>query len=77
VASTVPLAPSEAALQVNPNSPKEVTMTKKWTRKFAVAGSVLALASAAAPAAALAQHGADNPPGDVRGGGVDDGPNHR
>jgi hypothetical protein len=52
-------------------------MTKKWTRKFAVAGSVLALASAAAPAAALAQHGADNPPGDVRGGGVDDGPNHR
>jgi hypothetical protein len=52
-------------------------MTKMWTRKFALVGSVLALAAAAAPAAVLAQHGADNPPGDIRGGGADDGPNHR
>jgi hypothetical protein len=52
-------------------------MTSKWTRKFALVGSVLALAAAAAPAAALARHGADDPPGDVRGGGLDDPANHR
>ena len=52
-------------------------MTKQWTRKFALAGIVFALAAAAVPAAALAKHGADNPPGDIRGGGHDDGPNHR
>ena len=63
-------------------------MNKKWTHKFALAGTVLALAAAAAPAAALAKHGADDPVGHVRGGlvdnpaghvrgGADDGPNHR
>ena len=53
-------------------------MTKQWTRKFALAGIVFALAAAAVPAAALAKHGADNPPpGFVLGGGHDDGANHR
>jgi hypothetical protein len=45
-------------------------------RIFAVVGAILSLA-AALPAVAAAKHGADNPPGDIRGGGADDGPNHR
>jgi hypothetical protein len=46
-------------------------------RIFAAAGAVLALA-AAAPVAAVAKDGADDPAGHVqRGHGHDDGPNHR
>ena len=60
----------------------------KLTKLAAVAGAVVALA-AAAPVAALAKHGSDDPAGHVRGGhgaddpagharhGGDDGPRHR
>ena len=51
-------------------------MTNMFTRKFALAGSVLALVVAATPAAALARHASDDPAGDVRGNGADDGINH-
>jgi hypothetical protein len=48
----------------------------KLAKLTAVAGAVVALA-AAAPAAALAKHGADDPVGHVRHGhGADDGPGH-
>src|SRR5471030_2280922 len=51
-------------------------MTKLFTRKFALVGAVLALVVAATPAAALARHASDDPAGDVRGSGLDDGINH-
>jgi len=55
---------------------KEAVMTNMFTRKFALVGSVLALAVAATPAAALARHVSDDPAGDIRGSGNDDGINH-
>jgi hypothetical protein len=51
-------------------------MTTILTRKFALIGSVLALVVAATPAAALARHASDDPAGDIRGSGLDDGINH-
>ena len=59
-------------------------MTTMFTRKFALAGAVLALTVAATPAAALARHSSDDPVGHVRGAddginhvrGADDGPSH-
>jgi hypothetical protein len=52
---------------------KEATMSNRVTRIIAVAAAALLLA-AVAPTLAFAKHGADNPPGDIRGG---DGPGHR
>lgn len=48
----------------------------KLSKLSAAIGIFLSLA-AAAPVVAIAKDGADNPPGDVRGGGgADDGANH-
>jgi hypothetical protein len=49
----------------------------KLNKLAAAVGVILSLA-AAAPVVAVAKDGADNPPGDVRGGGgADDGVNHQ
>ena len=46
-------------------------------KKLAAAVGVFLSLAAAAPVVALAKDGADNPPGDIRGGhGGDDGANH-
>jgi hypothetical protein len=50
---------------------------KPSQKLLALAGIVLALGAAMPAATAFAKDGADNPPGDVKGGGADDGPNHQ
>jgi hypothetical protein len=62
---------------VHSHDPQEVTMSNRITRTLTLGVAVLGLAAAAAPQAALARHGADDPAAEACHGADDRAPHVR